>query len=220
MSFITQFIINQGIPQETIVLLLMLPIMATVIAFSRQIVGIKGLDIYTPLIISFSFLVIGLKYGLIIFITIILIGTITRLIVRRIRLLYLPRVAIILTSVISAILILFLVGAYSGQKDIATTSIFATLIMVALIERFISVQIERRAKKAIVLTIETLLLSIICYWVASWPWLQNQIISIPVWIILGTIIVNIILGKWTSLRLSEYWRFREVIKRTELPGKK
>ena len=174
MSFITQFIINQGIPQETVVLLLMLPIMATVIAFSRQVIGIKGLDIYTPLIISFAFLVIGLKFGLIIFITILLIGTITRLIVRRIRLLYLPRVAIILTAVISAILLLFLAGAYLGQKDLVTTSIFATLMMVALIERFISVQIERRAKKAIVLTAETLLLSIIFYWVASWPWLQTR----------------------------------------------
>ena len=220
MSLITQFIINQGIPQETVVLLLMLPIMATVIAFSRQVVGIKGLDIYTPLIIAFAFLVIGLKYGLIIFITILLIGTLMRLLVRRIRLLYLPRVAIILTTVILAILLLFLADAYSGQKYLVTTSIFATLIMVALIERFVAVQIERKAKKAIILTIETLLLAIICYWVASWSWLQNQIISIPLWIILGTIIVNILLGKWTSLRLSEYWRFREVIKRTELPGKK
>ncbi len=143
-----------------------------------------------------------------------------RLLVRRIRLLYLPRIVIILTAVILAILLLFLAGAYSGQKDLVTTSIFATLIMVALIERFISVQIGRKTKKAIILTTETLLLSIICYWVASWSWLQNQIISIPLWIITGTIIVNIFLGKWTSLRLSEYWRFREVIKRTELPGKK
>lgn len=220
MSFITQFIINQGIPQETFVLLLMLPIMATVIAFSRQVIGIKGLDIYTPLIIAFAFLVIGLKYGLIIFITILLVGTLMRLLVKRIRLLYLPRIAIILTVVILAILLLFLAGAYSGQKDLVTTSIFAMLMMVALIERFVSVQIERKAKKAIILTTETLLLSIICYWVASWSWLQNQIISIPLWIILGTIIINILLGRWTSLRLSEYWRFREVIKRTELPGKK
>lgn len=220
MSFITQFIINQGIPQETFVLLLMLPIMATVIAFSRQVIGIKGLDIYTPLIIAFAFLFIGLKNGLIIFMTILLIGTLMRLLVKHIRLLYLPRIAIILTAVILAIFLLFLAGAYSGQKDLVTTSIFATLMMVALIERFVAVQIERRVKKAIIVTIETLLLSIICYGVASWSWLQNQIINIPLWIILGTIIVNILLGRWTSLRLSEYWRFREVIKHTELPGKK
>ncbi len=220
MSFITQFIINQGIPQETFILLLMLPIMATVIAFSRQVIGIKGLDIYTPLIIAFAFLVIGLKYGLIIFTTILLVGTLMRLLVRRFRLLYLPRTAIILTTVILAILLLFLAGAYSGQSDLLTHSIFATLIMAALIERFITVQIERRAKKAVILTIETLLLSIICYYVASWSWLQNQILNIPLWIILGIIIINILLGKWTGLRLSEYWRFKEVIKRTELPGKK
>ncbi len=212
--------INQGIPQETVVFLLMLPIMATVIAFSRQVIGIKVLDIYTPLIIAFAFLVIGLKNGLIVFMIILLVGTLARLLVKRFRLLYLPRIAIILITVTLAILLLFLASAYSGQKDLATTSIFATLIMIALIERFIVVQIERKAKKVIIITAETLFLSIICYWVASWPWLQNQIISIPLWIILGAIVVNILLGRWTSLRLSEYWRFREVIKRTELPGKK
>ena len=56
MSFITQYMINQGVPQETVVLLLMLPIVATIIALARQIIGIKGFGIYTPLIISFAFL--------------------------------------------------------------------------------------------------------------------------------------------------------------------
>ncbi len=56
--------INQGVSEEAIILLLMLPIVATIIAFSRQVIGIKGFGIYTPLIISFAFLATGLKYGL------------------------------------------------------------------------------------------------------------------------------------------------------------
>jgi len=34
------------------------------------------------------------------------------------------------------------------------------------------------------------------------------------------VIINIFLGKWTGLRFSEYFRFREVIKHVELPEKK
>jgi len=59
--------INQGVPKETLVFLLMLPIVAIVISFARQVIGIKGFGIYTPLIITFAFLVTGLKYGLIFF---------------------------------------------------------------------------------------------------------------------------------------------------------
>lgn len=212
--------INQGVPQETVVLLLMLPIVATIIAFGRQIIGIKGFGIYTPLIIAFAFLATGLKYGLALFMTILLVGTLMRLLVKRFRLLYLPRMAIVLTTVALAILLLFLEGAYSGRKGLIAASIFAILIMVTLVEKFVAAQIERGAKRAIILTSETLLLSIICYWVASWPWLQNQVITAPLWIILGAIIINVLLGRWTGLRLSEYWRFREVTKRLELPEKK
>ena len=220
MSFITQYMISQGVPQETVVLLLMLPIVATIIAFARQIIGIKGFGIYTPLIISFAFLATGLKYGLALFMTILLVGTLIRLLVKRLRLLYLPRMAIVLTSVALAILLVFLEGAYSGRKGLIAASIFAILIMVTLVEKFIAAQIERGARGAIILTSETLLLSIICYWIASWLWLQNLVLLYPLWVILGAIAVNIFLGKWTGLRLLEYWRFREVIKNIELPKKK
>ncbi len=207
--------ISQGVPQETVVLLLMLPIVATIIAFSRQIIGIKGFGIYTPLIISFAFLATGLKYGLAIFIAILLVGTLVRLLVKKFRLLYLPRMAIVLILVALTILIVFLEGAYSGRHGLISASIFAILIMITLVEKFIATQINQGAKRTIIITSETLILSIICYWVASWLWLQNMVLAYPLSIILGSIIVNILLGKWTGLRLSEYFRFQKVIKHVE-----
>src|SRR3989344_516335 len=211
MSVITQYMVNQGVPQETVILILMLPIVATIIAFGRQVIGIRGFGIYTPLIITFAFLATGLKYGLAIFIVILLVGTLMRFLVRYIRLLYLPRMAI---------LAIFLEGAYSGRKGLIASSIFAVLIMITLVEKFVVVQIERGAREAIILTIETLFLSIICYWVAASVWLRNLVFIYPFWIIFGAVIINILLGKWTGLRLFEYWRFREVIKRVDLPEKK
>jgi len=220
MFSITQYMINQGVPQETIVLLLMLPIVATIIAFARQIIGIKGFGIYTPLIIAFAFLVTGLKYGLAFFVVILVVGTLMRLLVKKIRLLYLPRMAIVLSVVALAILLLFLIGAYTEQKGLILAPVFAILIMITLVEKFVVAQIEQGARGAIILTTETLILSIICYWIASWSWLQNLALLYPIWIILISIAINILLGKWTGLRLSEYFRFREVIKHAELPGKK
>jgi len=219
MSPIIQYMINQGVPKETLVFLLMLPIVAIVISFARQVIGIKGFGIYTPLIITFAFLVTGLKYGLIFFITIILVGTLTRLFIRKFRLLYLPRMAITLTIVSLVVLTIFYFGAYGQKTDLITISIFVILIMITLVEKFLVAQIERGGKGAILLTSETLILSIICYWIASWSWLQIFVLSHPFATIFLAIIISILLGKWTGLRLTEYFRFRELIKNIEIPKK-
>lgn len=212
--------IVNGVPKETVILLLMLPIVATVIAFARQVIGIKGFGIYTPLIITFAFLSTGLKYGLVFFAAILITGSFIRFIVKRFRLLYLPRIAIVLTFVALAIFIVFFAGARAGRNGMINVSIFAILIMITLVEKFVAAQIERGAQRAITLTIETLILSVACYWIASWPILQNIVAIIPFWTILICIIINVFLGKWTGLRLSEYFRFRQVIKNIELPARK
>src|SRR4030066_85588 len=106
-SPIINFFLNEGVPLETVILILMLPIIATFIAFLRQVVGIKAFGIYTPLIITFAFLATnGLKYGIAIFVAVILAGMIMRFVFKPFRLLYLPRVAIMLTVVALAILLL------------------------------------------------------------------------------------------------------------------
>ncbi|MFH1671184.1 MAG: 7TM domain-containing protein [Candidatus Portnoybacteria bacterium] len=217
---ITQHLVSQGIPEETLVLLLMLPIVATIIVFARQVIGIKGFGIYTPTLIAFSFLVTGLKYGLILFAIILLVGTLTRLVVKKFRLLYLPRMAIILTVASIAVLASLYLNQYFSLTQFSLSSVFVVLIMIALTEKFIAVQIERGGRSAGILTSETIILSVISYWVISWSSLENLILSYPLLIIAGCIGLNILLGKWTGLRLNEYFRFREVIKHVELPGKK
>ena len=83
--------------------------------------------------------------------------------------------------------------------------------MITLVEKFIAVQIEKGNRAAVVLSLETLLISVVGYYIASWHFLVSAILVYP-WISLLTIPVNIFLGKWTGLRLSEYFRFRQIIK--------
>jgi hypothetical protein len=220
MSFLTQYLLSQGIPQEIIILVLILPITATVIVFARQIIGLKGFGVYIPLLIGFAFLDTGLKYGLMILITALLVGTLIRLLLKQFRLLYLPRMAIVLTGITIATLSLFSIAASFGQEKFTIIPAFSVLVIIALMEKFVAAQIERGTKETILLITETLALSIICYWIAGWIWLRDLVLFYPFWAILGSLIANAFLGKWTGLRLSEYIRFREVIKHVELPEKK
>ncbi len=220
MSSIANYIISQGAPEETIILLLMLPITASVIAFARQIVGIKGFGIYTPLIIAYAFIALGLIYGLAFFLIIMIVGTLMRFLVKKSRLLYLPRMALVITSVAIAIFLLILTGAYFKLDNLIMVPIFAVIVMITLVEKFIAAQIERGNREAIILTLETLALSIICYWIALWPLLQSLVLTYPALVILATVLINLILGKWTGLRLAEVYRFRQIIKNIKLPQEK
>jgi hypothetical protein len=47
MSYFVNVLINNGIPDNTIALLLLLPVIATVVAFMRQVIGITTFGIYT-----------------------------------------------------------------------------------------------------------------------------------------------------------------------------
>ena len=210
---------ESGVPVDTIILILMVPVVATIIAIGRLIFGVKGFGIYTPVIITFALVETGLKYGLTIFILVLLTGTLMRYALKRFRLLYLPRFAIVLTVVSLVILLLFAEGAYSHRTGLITVSIFPILIIIILVEKFVAAQIEKGPRTAIRLSLETLVLAVICYYVATWGLFQEILYNYP-FIIFGLIILNILLGRYRGLRLSEYIRFREVIKHVELPKKK
>lgn len=209
----TQYFISLGLPHQTLLYLIGLPIIATLVAFARQIVGIKGFGIYTSLLVALSFLVVGLKYGLLTFIVLVSVGTLTRFALKKLRLSYLPRMAIVLTVLAVALLFMFFIASLIGFKSFLSISVFAVLIMITLVEKFIAAQIDKGPKTAILLAIETIFLAIISYLLLSWGSFQQIIFSFPISVIAISLLFNILLGKWTGLRLFEYWRFRDVLKK-------
>jgi len=207
---IEQFVIAQNIPLESVVLLLLFPIIATLVAFFRQIVGIKAFGIYTPSLIIFSFLAIGLKYGVSIYIGVIVIGMLSRFLLKKLRILYLSRVAITLSIISFAFLGLLIIGAMIQRTGFASISIVPLLIMIVITEKFIAAQIEKDTKTALLMAGQTLIVSLAVFYIVSWSTLINLLLSHP-WIPFLTIPINIILGKWSGLRITEYFRFRTIV---------
>lgn len=213
-SSLVNYFIHQGVPLETVTLLLLFPIIVTMIAFFRQVIGIKAFGIYTPSIVIFAFLATGIKYGLMLFVSVIIVGMISRTLLKKLRILYLPRVAITLSIVAFAMLAILVFGGSLKRTGLASVSIFPLVIMIAIVEKFVATQIEKGNKTALFLALETLLIALIGYWVASAQMLRQFLVAFP-WTILLTIPINIMLGKWTGLRLIEYFRFREVLKKIQ-----
>ncbi len=205
--------VSSGVPANTIVLLLLLPIVATVIAGIRQIIGIRGFGIFLPAALSITFVAIGPVLGILLFLVIVAISTIVRIITRKLKLKlqYLPRMALILWFVSLGILGILFASPIIKYTPLLNVSIFPVLVLTLLVEDFTRIQLGKSVKTAIGLTYQTLILSLISYLFLTYAPFQKLVLLNPEISLFATLVVDIILGKYLGLRFMEYYRFRKLI---------
>ncbi|MFZ5376677.1 MAG: 7TM domain-containing protein [Patescibacteria group bacterium] len=204
--------IEKGLPANIIVLLLMFPIIASIIAASRHVVGLKGFGIYIPAVLAVALVSTGILTGLTIFIVVLAAAIATRTIIRKFRMPYLPRTAMLMWGV-SIVTLLVLIGSVImiENSTLLTISIFPVLIIILLTENFIESQQFNSQKEAIKLTVETIFLSILCSIFISNETLQKVVILRPELTLLLVAFINYAIGKYSGLRFLEYLRFREIL---------
>lgn len=212
LSYAIREAVRQGVPANTIVLLLLFPLVAALIASARHIIGLRGFGIFTPAIISVAFLATGIVAGLLLFGTILFVATLARMFLRKLRLQYLPRMALLLWFVSLGVLAVIFLSPVIALPNLTTVTIFPILIMILLAEDFIDVQSGGNMREAITVTIETLLMALFCYFVMNLEILQKFVLTNPELTVLGIAVYDIFVGKYVGLRLMEYWRFRQIIK--------
>lgn len=210
LSSLVNYMLTHGVSSTTVILLLMLPVIATILAFLKQVIGVTTFGLYMPSVIALSFLALGWPIGISFLLFILVTGYATRAAMRRWRLLYIPKVAIILTVVSITLLLLLGIGAFFGLT-LSGDTIFILLIMSTLSESFLNMKAEEGWYSAILGIGETVLASLLCVFIVQSNALQSLVLAYPELILL-TLVFNAVLGRWTGLRLVEYFRFREVFK--------
>src|SRR3989344_2169753 len=102
--------ISAGVDPSTIVLLLLLPVVASIIAGARHLIGLRGFGIFLPAALSVVFVATGPIVGLGLFLIIVTVSTLARVLLKKLklRLQYLPRMAFILLTVVVGVLLTFL----------------------------------------------------------------------------------------------------------------
>lgn len=205
--------VNSGVPANTIVLLLLLPIIATVIAATRTIIGIRGFGIFLPAALSITFVAIGPVVGILLFVAIVIISTIVRMITRKLKLKlqYLPRMALILWFVSFGVLGILFSAPVIKYQPLLNVSIFPVLVLTLLVEDFTKIQLGKSLKTAFTLTTQTLILSLISYLFLTYAPFQKLVLLNPETALVSTFVIDILLGKYLGLRVMEYIRFRKLI---------
>ncbi len=203
--------VQKGLSASIIVLLLLFPIVVSIIAASRHVIGLRGFGIYIPAALSVVFVSTEIISGIIIFVAVLLGATLTRAVINKFKFPYLPRTAMLLWGVSVFILLLLIISSQMTFFQLLTISIFPILIIIILTENFMNSQLFNSQKEAMKIALETLLIAIICSLIISQESVQKFVLLQPELVLLGTAVINYLIGKYTGLRLVELARFSSVL---------
>lgn len=208
-AYAIQFSVVQGVPANTIYLILILPVLATLIAAARHILGLPSMGLLVPIALSITLVATGITAGVILLVTILLGSTFSRIILKRIRIMQLPKIALSMFVVSVFIIITLTASASAGILTVKQLSIFPVLLLILLSERIVALQLERTNEETAIISSITLLIGIIGYFLLSSSTLREIILLYPEMILL-LIPLNIAIGRYFGLRFSEFYRFSPI----------
>ncbi|PIR58790.1 MAG: hypothetical protein COU69_03700 [Candidatus Pacebacteria bacterium CG10_big_fil_rev_8_21_14_0_10_56_10] len=203
--------VAQGVPANTIVLVLLFPLVASLIAASRHVIGLRGFGIYIPAVLSVALASTGVLGGLAIFVAIVVTALLTSRIIKRIKLSYLPRTALLIWTISMGVLGLMLISPLVNLVTLMSVNIFPILILILLAENFLDAQTRTKQSEAVALTAETIVLAIISAILLQWDVIRRIAITEPELVVTATAVFNILVGKFAGLRVTELLRFRSII---------
>ena len=197
--------------QQVFRVILMIPLGALVVSIFRNIVGINTFGTFMPVLIALAFRDTKLGWGLALFSMVVILGLISRWYMDKLKLLLVPRLAVIVTVIIFILAIGSVVGAHLGVYRIMAVALFPMVIMTMTIERLSIILMERGVREAVFVSLGTFFVASCSYLAMSDVTIQEFFFAYPevLFILIG---VQILIGRYTGYRLTEYFRFLNFIK--------
>ncbi|HSX40681.1 MAG TPA: 7TM domain-containing protein [Candidatus Saccharimonadales bacterium] len=211
MAYYVQQSVRVGVPIDTVLLLLLMPLLATIVVFFRHVIGIPSLGILVPIALSITLLSTGITIGLLLLAIIIIASLFARVLFQRVRIIQLAKVA--LSLFVMSIFIFATLTFSASSRTLTSTqlSIFPVVLLILVSERIVAVQLERSAKEMTQITLLTIALGILGFLLLSSTAVRDIVLLYPETILL-LLPINWIIGRYFGLRLTEYFRFIPVIR--------
>jgi hypothetical protein len=200
-----------GVPLDMITILLILPLGASLVAIFRNVIGIKTFGVFLPVLIAIASREIGLLPGMLVFVIILILLSIIHKPLEKVGLLYVPKIVIMLVCVVIAFISISLLGTLFDIGTLTKISLFPVIVVTIAAERFSTSILEDGYTQAIKLVIQTLSISSVVFLVTRSYAVESFFLAFPE-LLLAVIALNLLLGKWIGLRLTEYSRFKWILK--------
>jgi hypothetical protein len=206
-----RYAVQEGVPANVIVLIILFPLVSSIIGASRHVIGFRGFGMYIPAVLSVALVSTGIIEGLLIFGAIVTTALGTKNLLKKAKIAYLPRTAMLIWTISLGLLALFILVPFLNISSLVGVNIFPILILVLLAENLLDALVRTKPADAIALTAETLALAFISSLILQLESLQKLALAEPELLVLAVAFFNIFIGKFAGLRLAEFLRFRSII---------
>jgi hypothetical protein len=196
--------------QRLVEFLLLLPIAALIVCIYRNVIGMCSFGTFAPALVGLAFRDLGGMPGMLVFVSIVLLGWLMRRVLNYYHLLQVPRVAFLLSLVV-----LVLIGSIvaANFRDLPATkyiSLFPMVILTGMIERFWTMETEDGTSSSFRTLLSTLVIAVSISLVLGLHAVVRHLFRFPE--TLGLIMAaQLLLGRYTGYRLSELLRFRDLM---------
>lgn len=203
------------VPMHTVLrVLLLLPFGALITVIVRNVVGIGTFGTFSPALLAMSFIYANWQTGVAILLIVVMAGVVSRSFLERLRLLAVPRLSIILTIVILCVVFGMSILYYLLPEVVTDAVLLPMVILTMLIERFYVTTEEDGLVYTVQLAAGTLMVAALVYAILAWEKVGQFVLVYPE-AHLFTIAVFILLGRYAGYRITELWRFRDLIYTSE-----
>lgn len=191
--------------------LLLVPVGAFLIAFLRNIVGIKTFGTFMPILIALAFRETELVMGIALFCILVALGLLIRFYLEYLKLLLVPRLASVLIIVIMLMALVSLFSHKLGFDKGLSIALFPMVILAMTIERMSLVWEELGPAEALKQGFGSLTVAALAYLIMSSRFLEHLVFVFPE-LLLVVLALTLLMGRYTGYRLTELWRFRAALK--------
>lgn len=196
-----------GISVDVLCIVLMLPFGAFVSVLLRNVVGLRTLGFFGPMLIAVAAMRSGLIWAIGGFLFVIVSILAFRLLTGPLRLLHFPQQAATLTLTVISVVGLAAIGTLTGNLNLAHLTYLPIVVLTIATEQFFSMVDEEEPTEVLKVIIMTIIAIGLCYAVMSSYSLQRFALAFPESLI-AMICLDILIGCWMGIRLLEYLRFR------------
>ena len=195
--------------QNTLSILLLLPVGALITSFFRNIIGVQTFGTFTPTLLALSFVYADWRTGLVVFVVVTVMGLAGRSLLERLRLLMVPRLSLILTFIVLTTVVAVSALDYFGLTPSARAVLFPMVILTMMIERFHIRAEEDGLGASLRLLVTTLVVAMCCFLLLRSEELGRVALASPEGLFFVAAAL-VLVGRYSGYRLVELWRFRDL----------
>ncbi len=199
-----------GLPiatQEVYRVMMVVPIGIFILVVLRNIIGVRSLGTFMPVLIAIAFRETNLIWGLVLFSCIVGSGLLFRFYLEHLKLLLVPRLASVLIFVVLFMAVISVVTTKLGFERGISIALFPMVIMTMTIERVSILWDERGPAEALQQAIGALAIAALCYLVMTISAVEHLFFTFPE-LLLILLAATLLIGRYTGYRLLELKRFR------------